>query len=114
MTSVPHRHDFVAATLRALGVLGGSGSIEEIREKVIELLAVPDKVDIKELIAAEACVERSRNMKPGILSSTLHLPEMMLNMITRSPVRCFAVHRLRCSVNDSQVHLTADARSLRW
>jgi len=44
MTSVPHRHDLMAATLRALGVLGGSGSIEEIREKVIELLAVPDEV----------------------------------------------------------------------
>jgi formate dehydrogenase major subunit len=38
---------------------------------------------------------------PGILSSTFHFPEMMLNLITRSPFYCFAVHRLRCSVSDS-------------
>lgn len=44
MTTVPHRYDLMAATLRALAALGGSGSIEEIREKVIELLAVPDEV----------------------------------------------------------------------
>jgi len=42
------------------------------------------KVDIKVLITTEACVERSRNMKPGILSSTFHFPEMMLNLITSS------------------------------
>jgi len=44
MTTVPHRYDLMAATLRALTALGGSGSIEEIREKVIEILAVPDEV----------------------------------------------------------------------
>ena len=35
-------------------------------------------------------------MKPGILSSTLHFPEMMLNLITSS-------------VSDSLVRRTADA-----
>lgn len=44
MTTVPHRYDLMAATLRALAALGGSGSIEEIREKVIEILSVPDDV----------------------------------------------------------------------
>jgi restriction system protein len=34
----------MAATLRALAALGGSGSIEEIREKVIEILSVTDEV----------------------------------------------------------------------
>ena len=32
---------------------------------------------------------------PGILSSTFHFPEMMLNLITRSPIYCATVHRLR-------------------
>lgn len=44
MTTLPHRYDLMAATLRALAALGGSGSIEEIREKVIEILPVPDEV----------------------------------------------------------------------
>lgn len=44
MTTVPHRHDLMAATIKALDALGGSGSLEEIREKVIELLAIPDEV----------------------------------------------------------------------
>ncbi len=35
-------------------------------------------------------------MKPGILSSTFHFPEMMLNLITRS-----AALRQSCSVSDS-------------
>ena len=39
--------------------------------------------------------------KPGILSSTFHFPEIMLNIITRSTICCFAVHRTRCSVSDS-------------
>ena len=39
-----HRHDLMVATIHALVALGGSGSIEEIRERVIELLAVPDEV----------------------------------------------------------------------
>jgi len=42
------------------------------------------RVDSKVLITTEACVERIRNMKPGILSSTFHFPEMMLKMITSS------------------------------
>jgi len=37
-------------------------------------------------------------VKPGILSSTFHFPEMMLNLITR--YRCSAALR-RASVSDS-------------
>ncbi|MBX7129288.1 MAG: restriction endonuclease [Flavobacteriales bacterium] len=44
MNAVPHRYDLMAATLKALSALGGSGTIEEIREKVIELMAIPDEV----------------------------------------------------------------------
>jgi formate dehydrogenase major subunit len=51
------------------------------------------KVDIKALITDE--------VKPGILSSTFHFPEMMLNLITRSPLCCFAAYRFHCSVSDS-------------
>ncbi len=48
-------------------------------------------------------------MRFGILSSTpdasgrrrFHFPEMMLNLITRSIICCFAVHWTRCSVSDS-------------
>jgi restriction system protein len=44
MTIVPHRHDLMTATIKALKALGGSGSNEEIREKVIEMLTIPDEV----------------------------------------------------------------------
>jgi formate dehydrogenase major subunit len=51
------------------------------------------KVDIKARITDE--------VKPCILSSTFHFPEIMLNIITRSTSSCFAVQRFRCSVSDS-------------
>jgi len=42
MTSLPHRQKFLDALLKALSDLGGSGSVEEIREKVIANMAIPD------------------------------------------------------------------------
>lgn len=62
----------------------------------------PGKVDIKVLITTEACVERSRNMKPGILSSTFHFPEIMLNIITSdvhdSEVLCPKYRMVSCRI----------------
>jgi formate dehydrogenase major subunit len=40
-------------------------------------------------------------VKPGILSSTFHFPEIMLNVITRSSKLRFAAQWIRCSVSDS-------------
>ena len=42
-SSVPKTKDLLNPTLEAIRGLGGSGSNEEIRKKVIELLAVPDE-----------------------------------------------------------------------
>ena len=42
IAGIPHRQELMAATLHALATLGGSGSIEEIREEVISLLKISD------------------------------------------------------------------------
>lgn len=42
MTKLPHRQQLMDPVLRALAELGGSGSIEEIRESVISILEIPD------------------------------------------------------------------------
>ena len=42
--SVPKRDDLINPTLEAIRALGGSGSNGEIRNKIIDLLALPDEV----------------------------------------------------------------------
>lgn len=44
MPAVPNRYELQEPVLAALKALGGSGSNEEIHEKVIELLKLPDEV----------------------------------------------------------------------
>ena len=44
MPAVPNRYELQDSVLAALKALGGSGSNEEIHEKVIELLNLPDEV----------------------------------------------------------------------
>jgi restriction system protein len=42
MTKLPHRNELMPAIAEAIRALGGSGSNEEILDKVIELLQIPD------------------------------------------------------------------------
>jgi len=42
MKRIPNRHELLKPVLKAIADLGGSASIEEIREKVIQNLGVPD------------------------------------------------------------------------
>ena len=44
MNSIPHRNDLMKPTIDAVKALGGSGSIDEIVEKVISMLAIPDEL----------------------------------------------------------------------
>jgi restriction system protein len=44
MNALPHRNDLMRPTIEAIKALGGSGSVEEIVEKVISLLAIPDEL----------------------------------------------------------------------
>lgn len=43
-STVPRYGDLITATYAALKALGGSGKKEEINEKVVELLSLPDEV----------------------------------------------------------------------
>src|SRR5437868_1045140 len=42
MNALPHRNELMKPTVEAIKALGGSGSVEEIVEKVISLLGIPD------------------------------------------------------------------------
>ncbi len=44
MHKLPHRNELMAPTVEAIKALGGSGSIEEIVEKVISLLGISDEL----------------------------------------------------------------------
>ena len=44
MSSIPHRNDLMNPTVQAIKALGGSGSVDEIVEKVISLLKIPDEL----------------------------------------------------------------------
>jgi restriction system protein len=44
MNAIPHRNDLMKPTVEALQALGGSGSVDEIVEKVILLLGIPDEL----------------------------------------------------------------------
>lgn len=44
MNKLPHRNELMQPTVEAIKALGGSGSVEEIVEKVISLLGIPDKL----------------------------------------------------------------------
>ena len=42
MSAIPHRNDLMKPTVEAIQALGGSGSVDEIVEKVISMLGIPD------------------------------------------------------------------------
>lgn len=44
MNRLPHRNELMKPTVEAIKALGGSGSVEEIVEKVISLLGIPDEL----------------------------------------------------------------------
>ena len=44
MKTIPHRNDLMKPTVEAIKALGGSGSVDEIVEKVISLLGIPDEL----------------------------------------------------------------------
>lgn len=44
MNKIPHRNELLKPTVEAIEALGGSGSIDEIVEKVIALLEIPDEL----------------------------------------------------------------------
>ena len=44
MNAIPHRNDLMKPTVEAIQALGGSGSVDEIVEKVISMLGVPDEL----------------------------------------------------------------------
>ena len=44
MKKLPHRNELMRPTVEAIQALGGSGSVEEIVERVISLLGIPDEL----------------------------------------------------------------------
>jgi restriction system protein len=44
MKTLPHRNELMKPTVQAIQELGGSGSVEEILEKVVSILAIPDEL----------------------------------------------------------------------
>ncbi len=44
MDKIPHRNDLMKPTVEAIEALGGSGSVDEIVEKVISLLEIPEEL----------------------------------------------------------------------
>lgn len=44
MDSIPHRNELMNPTVHAIEALGGSGSVDEIVERVISILGVPDEL----------------------------------------------------------------------
>src|SRR5688572_13522810 len=44
MNTIPHRNELMKPTVEAIQSLGGSGSVDEIVEKVITLLGIPDEL----------------------------------------------------------------------
>ncbi|MCA1621342.1 MAG: restriction endonuclease [Acidobacteria bacterium] len=51
MNALPHRNELMKPTVEAIKALGGSGSVEEIVEKVISLLGIPDELVIQPYIS---------------------------------------------------------------
>lgn len=50
MNNLPHRNELMKPTLEAVKALGGSDSVDEIVEKVITLLEIPDELVTKPYI----------------------------------------------------------------
>jgi restriction system protein len=44
MKKLPHRNELMRPTIEAIKMLGGSGSVDEIVEKIISLLGIPDEL----------------------------------------------------------------------
>src|SRR5437879_4224768 len=44
MKKLPHRNELMSPTVEAIKALGGSASVEEIVEKVITLVGIPDEL----------------------------------------------------------------------
>lgn len=44
MKTLPHRNELMRPTVEAIQALGGSGSVEEVVERVISLLEIPDEL----------------------------------------------------------------------
>lgn len=44
MKKLPHRHELMKPTVEAIQELGGSGSVEEIVERIVSLLGIPDEL----------------------------------------------------------------------
>lgn len=44
MNAIPHRNDLMKPTVEAVQALGGSGAVDEIVEKVISILEIPDEL----------------------------------------------------------------------
>lgn len=51
MNALPHRNDLMKPTVEAIKALGGSGSVDEIVEKVISLLEIPDELVIQPYVS---------------------------------------------------------------
>ena len=50
MNELPHRNQLMKPTVEAIAALGGSGTVDEIVEKVISLLSIPDELVTKPYI----------------------------------------------------------------
>lgn len=47
MSELPHRNQLMRPTVEAVAALGGSGSVDEIVQKVIEIVSIPDELVTK-------------------------------------------------------------------
>ncbi len=76
MKSVPHRHDLMVATLQALNALGGSGTNDEIREEVIQLLSIPDEVANLPYATRRGTVDGRSALEYGLAWARTYLSQM--------------------------------------
>lgn len=75
-TGIPHRHELMAATLDAVAALGGSGSIEEIRNKVIEILGITDDVANVPYVTKRGSVDGRTELEYNLAWARTYLGQM--------------------------------------
>ena len=74
----PHRQDLMNPVLRALAELGGSASAEEIRDKVIALLSLPDDLATQQYVTKRGSQDGRTQLEYDLAWVRTHLKQLGL------------------------------------
>lgn len=76
MKKLPHRHELMAPIVDAIKELGGSGSVDEITEKVIALLGVPDELASRPYISKRGNIDSRTQLEYDLAWARTYLKQL--------------------------------------